>query len=150
MSRANSGGQQRVSSGSLTSFSLFQAAAYSSEDGVLTEGMIDARVDDAVRQHTQKMDWLHGDGVLDNEGRVAPVDHQGGKGAKTGFILPQGSPPKAHDVLCPLKDSLDSTIPSLEKGNSSTADNGTVPLDGEGGVKNTKPKDVPPKDGTPV
>uniref|UniRef100_A0A7N8YL08 ATPase family AAA domain containing 3A n=1 Tax=Mastacembelus armatus TaxID=205130 RepID=A0A7N8YL08_9TELE len=37
----------------------WQAAAYSSEDGVLTEAMIDARVDDAVKQHLQKMDWLH-------------------------------------------------------------------------------------------
>uniref|UniRef100_H2TLB9 ATPase family AAA domain containing 3A n=1 Tax=Takifugu rubripes TaxID=31033 RepID=H2TLB9_TAKRU len=36
----------------------FIAAAYSSEDGVLTEAMIDARVDDAVKQHHQKMDWL--------------------------------------------------------------------------------------------
>uniref|UniRef100_A0A3Q3BGH1 ATPase family AAA domain containing 3A n=1 Tax=Kryptolebias marmoratus TaxID=37003 RepID=A0A3Q3BGH1_KRYMA len=36
----------------------WQAAAYSSEDGVLTEAMIDARVDDAVKQHLQKMDWL--------------------------------------------------------------------------------------------
>ncbi|XP_051549073.1 ATPase family AAA domain-containing protein 3-like [Myxocyprinus asiaticus] len=48
----------------------WQAAAYSSEDGVLTEAMIDARVDDAIRQHRQKMDWLHGEGVLDNEGRT--------------------------------------------------------------------------------
>ncbi|KAK9515667.1 hypothetical protein VZT92_026294 [Zoarces viviparus] len=36
----------------------WQAAAYSSEDGVLTETMIDSRVDDAVKQHAQKMDWL--------------------------------------------------------------------------------------------
>uniref|UniRef100_A0A8C2Z8T7 ATPase family AAA domain containing 3A n=1 Tax=Cyclopterus lumpus TaxID=8103 RepID=A0A8C2Z8T7_CYCLU len=36
----------------------WQAAAYSSEDGVLTEAMIDARVDDAFKQHLQKMDWL--------------------------------------------------------------------------------------------
>uniref|UniRef100_A0A8C2Z8Q0 ATPase family AAA domain containing 3A n=1 Tax=Cyclopterus lumpus TaxID=8103 RepID=A0A8C2Z8Q0_CYCLU len=41
----------------------WQAAAYSSEDGVLTEAMIDARVDDAFKQHLQKMDWLHGDEV---------------------------------------------------------------------------------------
>uniref|UniRef100_A0A8C7GNE1 ATPase family AAA domain containing 3A n=1 Tax=Oncorhynchus kisutch TaxID=8019 RepID=A0A8C7GNE1_ONCKI len=41
----------------------WQAAAYSSEDGVLTEPMIDARVDDAVRQHLQKMDWLDGGGL---------------------------------------------------------------------------------------
>ncbi|CAG06848.1 unnamed protein product, partial [Tetraodon nigroviridis] len=39
----------------------WQAAAYSSEDGVLTEAMIDARVDDAVKQHLQKMDWLRGE-----------------------------------------------------------------------------------------
>ncbi|KAM7404345.1 hypothetical protein PAMP_011702 [Pampus punctatissimus] len=44
----------------------WQAAAYSSEDGVLTEIMIDSRVDDAVKQHAQKMDWLQmeaGEGV---------------------------------------------------------------------------------------
>ncbi|MCJ8744152.1 hypothetical protein PDJAM_G00115080 [Pangasius djambal] len=128
----------------------WQAAAYSSEDGVLTEAMIDARVDDAVRQHMQKMDWLHGDGVLDNEGRVAPADHQGGKGGKSGFILPQGSPPQAQEVLCPLKEGLDSTIPPAEKGGSSAADKGSVPLEGDGGVKHTEKKDVPPKDGTPV
>uniref|UniRef100_A0A4W4HAM5 AAA+ ATPase domain-containing protein n=1 Tax=Electrophorus electricus TaxID=8005 RepID=A0A4W4HAM5_ELEEL len=52
----------------------WQAAAYSSEDGVLTEAMIDARVDDAIRQHQQKMDWLHGDGGLD-EASVAPPGH---------------------------------------------------------------------------
>ncbi|XP_040008347.1 uncharacterized protein LOC120803681 isoform X2 [Xiphias gladius] len=36
----------------------WQAAAYSSEDGVLTEAMIASRVDDAIKQHGQKMDWL--------------------------------------------------------------------------------------------
>uniref|UniRef100_A0A669QVB8 ATPase family AAA domain containing 3A n=1 Tax=Phasianus colchicus TaxID=9054 RepID=A0A669QVB8_PHACC len=36
----------------------WQAAAYASEDGVLTEAMIDARVADAVQQHRQKMEWL--------------------------------------------------------------------------------------------
>ncbi|NWI70611.1 ATD3B protein, partial [Todus mexicanus] len=36
----------------------WQAAAYASEDGVLTEAMIDARVADAVQQHKQKMEWL--------------------------------------------------------------------------------------------
>uniref|UniRef100_A0A8C5H1B2 Uncharacterized LOC114467120 n=1 Tax=Gouania willdenowi TaxID=441366 RepID=A0A8C5H1B2_GOUWI len=36
----------------------WQAAAYSSEDGILTEAMIDSRVDDAIKQHAQKMDWL--------------------------------------------------------------------------------------------
>lgn len=69
----------------------WQAAAYSSEDGVLTEAMIDARVDDAVRQHRQKMDWLHGEGVLDNEGRPIPA-----KGS--------APPLKAQEVLRPLQE----------------------------------------------
>uniref|UniRef100_A0A667YFH9 ATPase family AAA domain containing 3A n=1 Tax=Myripristis murdjan TaxID=586833 RepID=A0A667YFH9_9TELE len=47
----------------------WQAAAYSSEDGVLTEAMIDARVDDAVKQHLQKMDWLHGEGGEEAEAK---------------------------------------------------------------------------------
>lgn len=37
---------------------FYQAMAYSSEDGVLTEAMMDARVQDAVQQHQQKMQWL--------------------------------------------------------------------------------------------
>ncbi|XP_016381840.1 ATPase family AAA domain-containing protein 3-A-like [Sinocyclocheilus rhinocerous] len=69
----------------------WQAAAYSSEDGVLTEAMIDARVDDAVRQHRQKMDWLHGEGVLVNEGRPTPT-----KGS--------APPLKAQEVLRPLQE----------------------------------------------
>ncbi|XP_073700124.1 ATPase family AAA domain containing 3 [Garra rufa] len=69
----------------------WQAAAYSSEDGVLTEAMMDARVDDAVRQHRQKMDWLHGEGVLDNEGRPMPT-----KGS--------APPLKAQEVLRPLQE----------------------------------------------
>uniref|UniRef100_A0A8C4EGE9 AAA+ ATPase domain-containing protein n=1 Tax=Dicentrarchus labrax TaxID=13489 RepID=A0A8C4EGE9_DICLA len=46
----------------------WQAAAYSSEDGVLTEAMIDARVDDAIKQHIQKMDWLHGEEEMSSAG----------------------------------------------------------------------------------
>ncbi|XP_051979868.1 ATPase family AAA domain-containing protein 3-like [Xyrauchen texanus] len=65
----------------------WQAAAYSSEDGVLTEAMIDARVDDAIRQHRQKMDWLHGEGVLDNEGR--PLNPEAtSKSSKSSFTPP--------------------------------------------------------------
>ncbi|XP_078414142.1 ATPase family AAA domain containing 3 [Cetorhinus maximus] len=40
----------------------WQAAAYASEDGVLTEAMIDSRVTDAIRQHKQKMEWLKNEG----------------------------------------------------------------------------------------
>lgn len=37
--------------------------AYASEDGVLTEAMMDARVQDAIQQHQQKMQWLKAEGV---------------------------------------------------------------------------------------
>ncbi|XP_039538454.1 ATPase family AAA domain containing 3 [Pimephales promelas] len=68
----------------------WQAAAYASEDGVLTEAMIDARVDEAVRQHQQKMDWLHGEGALAPE---TPA-----KGSRTGFTL------TAQEVLSPRQE----------------------------------------------
>lgn len=35
----------------------WQASAYGSPDGVLTEEMMDARIDEAVRQHKQKVEW---------------------------------------------------------------------------------------------
>ena len=38
-------------------FLLFQASAYGSPDGVLTEDMMDERVEEAVRQHKQKVEW---------------------------------------------------------------------------------------------
>ncbi|XP_062960365.1 ATPase family AAA domain-containing protein 3 isoform X2 [Cynocephalus volans] len=40
----------------------WQAMAYASEDGVLTEAMVDARVQDAIEQHQQKMRWLTAQG----------------------------------------------------------------------------------------
>ncbi|XP_062842518.1 ATPase family AAA domain containing 3 [Trichomycterus rosablanca] len=109
----------------------WQAAAYSSEDGMLTEAMIDARVDDAIRQHRQKMDWLHGD-----EGRASASAqqgvHLGGKGENLGFTVPQDEslvvPPHAQEVLSPLQGGSgpDCSVPLQEQ------------------------KEVPPKDGTPV
>uniref|UniRef100_A0A663LUQ0 ATPase family AAA domain containing 3A n=1 Tax=Athene cunicularia TaxID=194338 RepID=A0A663LUQ0_ATHCN len=46
----------------------WQAAAYASEDGVLTEAMMDARVADAVQQHQQKMEWLQTEGAEASKG----------------------------------------------------------------------------------
>ena len=64
---------------------LSQAAAYSSQDGVLTEVMIDARVEDAIKQHRQKMDWLHAEGG--EEGKSVPTLQSGPPGiaGKMGF-----------------------------------------------------------------
>jgi len=36
----------------------WQAGGYSSEEGIVTRQMIMERVDDAVKQHSQKMAWL--------------------------------------------------------------------------------------------
>uniref|UniRef100_A0A2K5PRT7 ATPase family AAA domain containing 3A n=1 Tax=Cebus imitator TaxID=2715852 RepID=A0A2K5PRT7_CEBIM len=47
----------------------WQAMAYASEDGVLTEAMMDARVQDAVQQHQQKMSWLKAEGPGPGYGR---------------------------------------------------------------------------------
>ncbi|XP_030041508.1 ATPase family AAA domain-containing protein 3A [Microcaecilia unicolor] len=55
----------------------WQAAAYASEDGILTEAMIDARVADGVRQHQQKMEWLKAEGKElskeSSEGQLLPL-----------------------------------------------------------------------------
>uniref|UniRef100_A0A8C5DQ00 AAA+ ATPase domain-containing protein n=1 Tax=Gouania willdenowi TaxID=441366 RepID=A0A8C5DQ00_GOUWI len=51
----------------------WQAAAYSSEDGILTEAMIDARVDDAIKQHLQKMDWLYRDEETSVKNLTSPL-----------------------------------------------------------------------------
>ncbi|EAW50822.1 hCG2003247 [Homo sapiens] len=40
----------------------WQATAYASKDGVLTEAMMDACVQDAVQQYRQKMRWLKAEG----------------------------------------------------------------------------------------
>uniref|UniRef100_A0A4W6EMB3 ATPase family AAA domain containing 3A n=1 Tax=Lates calcarifer TaxID=8187 RepID=A0A4W6EMB3_LATCA len=72
----------------------WQAAAYSSEDGVLTEAMIDARVDDAVKQHLQKMDWLHGEEEAQTKTLTPPPAGATGSGGKMGFTLPLSEAPQ--------------------------------------------------------
>ncbi|XP_049435535.1 ATPase family AAA domain containing 3 [Epinephelus fuscoguttatus] len=80
----------------------WQAAAYSSEDGVLTEAMIDARVDDAVRQHLQKMDWLHGDEESQAKTLTPPTAGAIASGGKMGFTLPHSAAPEAQEVIAPV------------------------------------------------
>ncbi|KAJ8412184.1 hypothetical protein AAFF_G00144510 [Aldrovandia affinis] len=85
----------------------WQAAAYSSEDGVLTEAMIDTRVEDAIGQHLQKMDWLH------KEGAVAAAQEGAGK---TGFALPRDGAPllaRKADTL-PREDKVE--VPAAQEG----------------------------------
>ncbi|XP_070758915.1 ATPase family AAA domain containing 3 isoform X2 [Enoplosus armatus] len=80
----------------------WQAAAYSSEDGVLTEAMIDARVDDAVKQHVQKMDWLHGDEEAQTKTLTPPPAGATASGGKMGFSLPLSEAPQAEEVIAPV------------------------------------------------
>ncbi|XP_034441899.1 ATPase family AAA domain containing 3 isoform X2 [Hippoglossus hippoglossus] len=78
----------------------WQAAAYSSEDGILTEAMIDARVDDAVKQHIQKMDWLLGE---DDAKTLTPFSAGATTtGGKMGFNLPRSEAPQAQQVVAPV------------------------------------------------
>lgn len=35
----------------------WQAAGYTSEDGILTKEMVLSRCEDAIKQHKQKVDW---------------------------------------------------------------------------------------------
>ncbi|XP_062397647.1 ATPase family AAA domain-containing protein 3-A-like isoform X2 [Sardina pilchardus] len=78
----------------------WQAAAYSSETGVLTEAMIDVRVTDAVQQHMQKMDWLHTGGAAESVGKVGiilPKEAEADSPGQIGFT--------AEEVLPPAQDS---------------------------------------------
>lgn len=80
-----------------TRLRLSQAAAYSSEDGVLTEAMIDARVDDAIKQHLQKMDWL----LREEEAQTLTPPAAGATtpGGKMGFTLPLSEAPQTENII---------------------------------------------------
>ncbi|XP_029539237.1 ATPase family AAA domain containing 3 [Oncorhynchus nerka] len=124
----------------------WQAAAYSSEDGVLTEAMIDARVDEAMRQHLQKMDWLHGH--TKEAGAKSTISPSAGPAdsSKIGFTLPLGEPPQAQDVLTPALEmdnkpeahviqeelKLEVPAPPSSDGAQLPVEEGTVPAKGEG------------------
>ncbi|XP_056130090.1 ATPase family AAA domain containing 3 [Lampris incognitus] len=128
----------------------WQAAAYSSEDGILTEAMIDARVDDAVKQHLQKMDWLHGEGGEEAEAKASSSPQAGaaGSGGKMGFNLPPSEAPQAQEVIAPVletsvkEESADTpqelTAPSSDSTGKSAESESDVPAEGrvgEDGVK---------------
>ena len=64
--------------------------------------MIDARVDDAVKQHLQKMDWLHGDEEAQAKTFTPPPAGATAGGGKMGFNLPLGEAPEAQEVIAPV------------------------------------------------
>lgn len=157
----------------------FQAAAYSSEDGVLTEAMIDARVDDAVKQHLQKMDWLRGE--EEAQSLTPPPAGATAGGGKVGFTLPLSEAPQTKDVITPVlemniqqeasgaptpagidqKAEGENTIPAVQdckdamKAEAAAAEESVAeaaaPTDSNDKVqKEDKTGSSPPKDGTPV
>ncbi|XP_041744229.1 ATPase family AAA domain-containing protein 3 [Coregonus clupeaformis] len=148
----------------------WQAAAYSSEDGVLTEAMIDARVDEAMRQHLQKMDWLHGDTEAAGAKSTASPSAGPADSRKIGFTLPLGEPPQAQEVLTPalemdnkpeapvIQEELKLEVPAPPSSDSAAlpVEEGTVQAKGEGvkaeavvtpqgeGAEGVAPTDVAP------
>ncbi|XP_017271215.1 ATPase family AAA domain containing 3 [Kryptolebias marmoratus] len=137
----------------------WQAAAYSSEDGVLTEAMIDARVDDAVKQHLQKMDWLRGE----EEAKSLTPPPSPGSGGKMGFNLPLEEAPQALEAIAPVlqidaEQQSESMLPpaySDQSGDGSRAAGQDCEMKTTGGRlrqpdSETQTGSCPPKDGTPV
>ena len=62
-------------------FLSFQASAYASDDGILTERMIDIIVNNTIRQHHQKVLWQHDDSgssaaFLEPQDVSIPVDSE--------------------------------------------------------------------------
>ncbi|KAI4826393.1 hypothetical protein KUCAC02_029841 [Chaenocephalus aceratus] len=154
----------------------WQAAAYSSQDGVLTEAMIDARVDEAFKQHLQKMDWLHGDEEAQTRTLTHPLAGATAAVGQIGFTLPLSEAPEAQEVIAPVLESSTklegeslaplSDIDQPAEGKSAppagqdcddavkaaTEAESLVATDSEGKVteKQDKAASPPPKDGTPV
>ncbi|XP_008407996.1 ATPase family AAA domain containing 3 [Poecilia reticulata] len=142
----------------------WQAAAYSSEDGVLTEAMIDARVDDAIKQHHQKMDWLR----AEEEAAKSLTPLPAGAGAaigKMGFTLPLKETPHAQEVIAPVfeintqpesaeakrvNSVIQNCVDVAEAESKKTEDGLTEPDSEDKPGKQEKTGSSPPKDRTPV
>ncbi|RVE73156.1 hypothetical protein OJAV_G00048340 [Oryzias javanicus] len=126
----------------------WQAAAYSSEDGVLTEAMIDARVDDAVKQHHQKMDWLHGE--EDAKSLTPALAGATGSGGKRGFSLPLSQAPQAQEVIAAASAERSPSAGVSAGRDCVDADEKTKDGSLEQPAASDKTGPPPSKDGTPV
>lgn len=85
--------------------------------------MIDARVDDAVKQHVQKMDWLHAEEEAQTKTLTPPPVGEKSSGGKMGFTLPVSEAPQAEEVIAPVlemnvKQEGESTLPPPDSNQS--------------------------------
>lgn len=127
--------------------------------------MIDARVDDAVKQHLQKMDWLRGE--EEAKSLMPPPAGAIATGGKMGFNLPLRATPQTENMMAPLlemyakQESTGAPAPleaqqaaegeSLAGQDCRGATRGETSLSGgENKEKEDKGASCPPKDGTPV
>lgn len=105
--------------------------------------MIDARVDDAIKQHLQKMDWLHGEAEAQTKTLTPPPAGKTAGGDKMDFTLPLREAPQAKKVITPVFEM------------NTKQEASPAGQDCEGAVKAQLDKEdktgsSPPKDGTPV
>lgn len=138
----------------------------------MTEAMIDARVDDAVKQHLQKMDWLRGEEEAKSLTPPPPPAGGPGSGGKMGFNLPLKETPQAREVIAPVleinteQQSESVQLPSDSEQSAAGQDcedaaradikttewglNQPDAFTDSGTGKQDKTGSCPPKDGTPA
>lgn len=127
--------------------------------------MIDARVDDAVKQHLQKMDWLRGE--EEAQSLTPPPAGAVATGGKMGFNLPLSDSPQTENMAALLLEthatrepagapaalktyqSAEGEIPAGQDCRDATKGE-TSSSGGENEEKEDKGASRPPKDGTPV
>ena len=100
--------------------------------------MIDARVEDSIKQHFQKMNWLHRDEAAAAAAEVIPGQTGAADvGPGIGFTLPKGQPPQAQEVLAPVLEAekVEAPVPLEEVQLNSilpVTDSAVVPAKGGG------------------
>lgn len=115
--------------------------------------MIDARVDDAVKQHHQKMDWLRGE--EEAQSLTPPPARATTTVGKMGFNLPLSSTPQTENMIAPALEmyAQHESRGAPEAPETHQSAEGGIPAGqdcSENKEKEEKSASCPPKDGTPV